>query len=272
MRNNKAPKVLIYDIETTPLLTYVWRLGEQVIYHHQLVKPWDKYNIICISYMWDTDIKAKTIHWDYKKQDSAKVVREFDKIIKKADIALGKNSDRFDVKHINAQRLIHNLPPLPQWMDYTDDVEKQIRKHFILPSYGLDYISKEFGMGGKVKMDFQDWVDILEKKNKKSFQKMCYYNRKDVEDTKAIWNKIKPYIKPKFNMSVFYGDIRCTNCGGQNVRKDGTRIKNQSTYQELYCKDHYGYAGRVLLNDKNIKLLEELKLNNKNANKLKVRP
>lgn len=132
----RKPRILFYDIETTPLLVYVWRLGEQVVRHHQLAKRGYRYGIICISYAWNDNKPPKVIHWDYDKQDSGRVIREFDKIIKQADISIGKNSDRFDVKHINTQRLLHNLPPLPEWMDYTDDLEKQIRKHFIFPSFG----------------------------------------------------------------------------------------------------------------------------------------
>ena len=203
---SKQPAVLFYDIETTPLVAYILRLGEQVVGHYLLVKGGEQYHIVCISYAWNDKKPARTIHWGYNEQDSGRVIKEFDEIIKKADVAIGKNSDRFDIKHINAQRFLHNLPPLPQWADATDDVEKQLRKYFIFPSYSLDYISKELGLGGKVKMEFQDWVDIVEKRSRASFRKMCSYNRKDVEDTRAIWERIQPHVKPKFNMATFYGD------------------------------------------------------------------
>jgi len=243
--NEKKPKVLFFDIETSPLLIYVWRLGEQVIYPHQIAKQGSAYKIICISYAWDDGKPVKTIDWGFKEQDTAKVVREFDKIIKQADVAIGKNSARFDEKHINAQRFLQNLPPLPQWTQYTDDLEKQMRKHFIFPSYSLDYISKELGLGGKMKMEFSDWIDIVEKKNEKSFQKMLSYNRKDVADTRTIWNKIKPHVKPRFSQATYYGDFRCTHCGGQDLKKNGIRYSGKTAYQEFFCRTHGGYAGRA---------------------------
>jgi len=245
--DEKKPKILFYDIETKPLLVYVWRLGEQVVYHHQLAKLSNGYGIICVSYAWNDNSRAKTIDWGYKAQDTAKVVREFDKIIKQADISIGKNSDRFDMKHLATQRMLNNLPPLPEWAGCTDDLEKQLRKHFIFPSYSLDYISKELGLGGKVKMEFQDWVNIVEKKNEQSFQKMCKYNRKDVEDTRALWNRLQPHITPKFNQATFYGDFRCTNCGSQDLKKDGVRHSGKTSYQVYFCKTHAGYAGRVII-------------------------
>lgn len=243
----KKPKILFYDIETKPLLAYIWRLGEQVVYHSQLAKWGYRYDIICISYAWNDGKPAKVIHWDYDKQDSSRVIKEFDKIIRQADITIGKNSDRFDIKHINSQRLIHDLPPLPQWMNYTDDLEKQIRKHFVFPSYSLDYISKELGLGGKLKMEMQDWVDIVEKRSRASFQKMLKYNRKDVEDTRTLWNRIQPHVTPKFNMATFYGDFRCINCGGTDLKRNGIRYKGKTVYQEFFCRDHKGYAGRMVI-------------------------
>jgi hypothetical protein len=74
-------------------------------------------------------LPAKTINWGWHKQDTASVIEKFDKIIKQADITIGKNSDRFDVKHINTQRFLAGLPALPEWASITDDVEKQLRKH-----------------------------------------------------------------------------------------------------------------------------------------------
>lgn len=241
------PRILFYDIETKPLLAYIWQLGEQVVRHPQLATGGDSHGIICISYAWNDGKPAKTIDWGYEAQDTGRVIRAFDKIIKQADMTIGKNSDRFDVKYINTQRLIHNLPPLPEWMDYTDDLEKQVKKYFTFPSRSLDYISKAMGLGGKVKMEFQDWIDIVEKLSRQSFEKMLRYNRKDVEDTRTLWDKLQPYIKPNLNMATFYGDFRCTNCGSQDLKKDGIRHKGMTTYQTFFCKSHNGYAGRMVI-------------------------
>lgn len=241
----KKVKILFYDIETKPLSAYIWRLGKQVVNYRQLMKTNRRYGIICIAYAWNDGKPTKVIDWGYDEQDSGKVIEEFDKIIKQADITIGKNSDSFDTKHINTQRLLHGLPPLPDWINHTEDVEKQLRKHFIFPSYGLDYVAEELGLGGKDKMEMQDWIDIVEKTSEKSFRKMSKYCKNDVEKTRTMWNRIRPYVKPKFNMATFYGDFRCANCGSKNIRKDGVRTTSKTTYQQFYCRDHRGYAGRA---------------------------
>ncbi len=276
---NKKPKILFYDIETTPILTWNWRLGDQTVRHGQLVdftdlvkyvlsktnidrrskkelatiadsefdKRFNYTDIICITYCWNDGKKAKSLDWGYKEQDSSHMITEFDKLVKKADVTIGKNSDRFDVKHINTLRMLHNIYPLPDWAMYTDDLEKQMRKHFNLPSNSLDYFSNLMDIGGKVKMEFQDWIDICLQLKKKSFDKMIRYGKKDVEDTRHLWNRVSGYITPKYNVAKHYGGLRCTYCGSDKIHKNGTRRKGQTTYQRFECNDHGGYAGRCVI-------------------------
>ena len=243
------PKILFYDIETTPLKAWIWRCGKQAVRHGQLVDGHDQYNIICITYCWNDDRPAKALHWDYDEQDSSEMVEKFDQIIRTADVTIGKNSDRFDVKHINTRRMLSGLPGLPEWSMYTDDLEKQMRKHFYLPSYSLDYFSELLGFGGKIKMEFSDWIHIVEQtrgEGKKRFKKMIEYGKKDVEDTRAIWNHCEKHFTPKYNHAAGGGDV-CKHCGSSEIHKNGTRRSGSSIYQSFFCMEHGGYAGRAVI-------------------------
>lgn len=239
------PKILYYDIETTPMRVWTFRLGKQHVNHKQIVDG-DKVDIICITYCWDKG-PAMELNWNYNKQDSSKMIKAFDKIVKEADITIGQNSDNFDVKHINTQRLLHKLPPFPEWADCTDDTLKQLRRHFKFPSSSLDYISSVLGFGGKVKMCMQDWIDIVEKNKNglKSFNKMIKYGKKDVVDTRKVFKVLKPYIKPKFNMATFTQTFCCTNCGSKDIRKKRISIAGKTRYQNFYCNSHRGHAGKA---------------------------
>lgn len=247
---NKKPRILFYDIETKPIAAYIWSLGKQVVRHGQLIKGLDQYDIICITYCWNDNKPAKSLDWNYKKQNSKQMISEFDKLIKMADITIGKNSDSFDVKHINAQRFLHGLKPIPDWIRYTDDLQKQLKKYFKFPSQRLDYVSSMLGYGGKIKMEFDDWINIVEKNKHgfKSFKKMIQYGKKDVEDTRAIWNKVSKYIEPKFNFSTYSNVLCCKTCGSKNIVQNGKRISGGCRYQTYLCKDHQGYAGRITIN------------------------
>ena len=248
MHKAGVPKILIYDIETSPLQAWIWRPGDQVVRHGQLVKgEFDNYNIICIAYAWLSGGPVKELHWDKKTHSSKKMIEEFDKIIRSADHSIGKNSDRFDVKMINTQRLLHNLPPMPEWLGSGDDLEKQMRKYFSLPSQSLDYISNMLGLGGKMKMEMQDWIDIVTRAPNadKQLAKMIKYGKKDVSDTRAIIKKVWPHVKPKLNMSVFTGAFVCKLCGSNNLHQDGFTRRTTGDYPKFHCRSHDGYAGRV---------------------------
>ena len=241
------PKILFYDIETAPLQAYVWSLGKQVVRHGQLVEGHSRYGIICITYCFNDGKKAKAIDWGYEEQDTKRVVEEFDKIVREydPDVIIGKNSDRFDNKHLNTVRMYYDLEPFPEFMDMTDDLEKQMRKYFYLPSNTLDYFSAEHELGGKIKMGFQDWIDIVERgeNGEKALAKMIKYGKKDIEDTRALWDMCKRHFKPKYNAATAQFGQACASCGSKDITKNGTRIKGKTRHQRFYCNEHGGHAG-----------------------------
>ncbi len=240
MHSNK-PKILYYDIETTPLKAYIWRLGDQVIRHDQLVPSASMYDIICITYCYNDGKPAKHLDWGYKKQNSKKMIEEFDALINDADIVIGKNNKSFDNRHINTQRMLHGLPGIGDWSKKTDDLQTQMKKFFgkALPSQSLDYISKLLGIGGKIKMELSDWIHILEKTNEDSFNKMIEYGKKDVEDTRAVWDRVAEYIDPKFSVkevaSKFAGHV-CRHCGSSKIQSRGSRMTTAGKVRRGQCQ------------------------------------
>lgn len=231
----------------------MWRTGKQVVRHGQLVEGSDQYNIICITYCWNDGKPAKALDWGFNEQSSAKMIEAFDKIIKQADVTIGKNSDSFDVKHINTQRMLHGLPGMPEWSLYTDDLQKQMKKHFYLPSYSLDYFSHMLGLGGKIKMEMSDWIHIVQKTpgyGRRALKKMVEYGKKDVEDTRTIWLHCERHFTPKLHHGHFTEGLACRNCGSNNLYPNGTRVLGTTKYQQYYCRDHHGYAGRQTFNKK----------------------
>jgi hypothetical protein len=243
------PKILFYDIETSPLKAWIWQCGQQYVGHKSLDKNHSMWGIICVTYCWNDGKPAKVIDWGFEEQSTGEVVRQFDEIIKQADFTIGKNSDKFDTKMINANRMFAGLPGLPQWTKYTDDLEKQMRRYFRLPSQSLDYLSGQLGLGGKIKMEMQDWIDIVEKNSNgvKSLKKMIKYGKKDVEDTRTLWNKLSQHFDSKWNQAIFQGDVlacKYADCGSTNLHRDGIRQSGKTKYQGWECADCKRYAGR----------------------------
>lgn len=256
MNKKKTGKVLFYDIETTPLQAWVWKLGKTVLRHDQLVSNRNRYDIICMAYCWDDGKPAQVIGWDFEEQNSSVIIETFDSLLSQAETVIGKNSNRFDNKHMNTLRMYFEKSGRPDWIRYTDDLEKQMRKYFYLPSYSLDYFSQQLGFGGKVKMELSDWIHICEQTPKegiKRYNKMLKYCKKDIEDTRAIWDycskhfetRIRDTKHVKFDRKDSWpAEIVCKTCGSTNLTFNGTRTSGESVYDTFRCNDHHGYGGR----------------------------
>lgn len=281
MTSTQKPRILFYDIETFPLGVDVFRLGKQVLRPNQLQRGRDRYDIISIQYLWGHEKKPHNLMWVGTEPSSEGIVKAFDEQVVEADILIGKNSDSFDSKHINTLRMLHGLPPMPDWglPKTRDDLQKQIRQHFYLPSYSLDYLCTMLFDSGKDSMEFQDWIDIrnykevceLEERDIQDIQEICRtlyksseleitkngiaalkkmdkYGVKDVVDTAKAWKKVEPYIKPKLNMSTFLGHqdgnyLRCKNCGSEAIVKNGTDLRSATPLQKFHCNKCDTQAG-----------------------------
>lgn len=234
MSKKKEPMILFFDVETLPLKTFIWQPGTQYVGHKNLLPSHSMWGLICIQYAMN-DGPVKVLRYD-KHGGTVGMIKAFDKLVLKADIVLGKNSDRFDIKMLNSMRALLKIKPIVGWEKYTEDLEKQMRRYFRLPSQSLDYISKQLGVGGKVSMEMKDWIAIsnykeladlkaegvdthalkivsrhlfkdtatnVAKDGKIALNKMCTYGAKDTEDTRILWNYLKDHFDPKFNHAVY---------------------------------------------------------------------
>lgn len=238
-------RILFYDIETTPLKAWIWSTGEQRVTPGQLVDGFSMYDVISFSWSWSDEETVHSMDWG-PDRNSLKIIEKFDELAESADVIIGKNNSRFDDKIMVFLRMKHGLPGRPEFEYRTDDLEKHVRKRFRLPSYTLDYISKILGLEGKQPMNLSDWIGIMERNDTQLLEKMKEYNRKDVSDTKFIWNYLVTHFVPKVKEKAQEkGDMVCMTCGSSDLTKNGTRVYAATRYQEYRCKAHNGYAGRL---------------------------
>ena len=187
-------KLLTYDIETSHMLVRTFYIGSKVsIFHKQIKKP---SQVISIQYKWATDKHAKYLVWDKvdtNEFDDSNMLKEFStNILPNADIIVGQNNDRFDFTTLNERAKALKLEILDQKPSI--DILKLSRKSFRAASHKLDFRSQQQGLGGKITMVDDDWVDI-EERGVSPTKKMIPYGLKDVEDTeKVMWNEL-PYYK-----------------------------------------------------------------------------
>lgn len=246
----KKPRILVYDIETSPVRAWTFRVGYDIDIEYDQVVDGDRFNIICIGWKWLDDKKVHCLDWGCRKQDSEQMISKFTKIIEKADLAIAHNGDKFDLRQINTQRLIAKKPPI-SWPT-TEDTLKQFKKHFYFPSYKLDYIAKLLLGEGKGKMVFKDWKDIVQYKDPDALEKMIKYCKRDVSITARCFKRAMAFFKPKIHAGIVKDNDKetCPRCGGKGSRSKGHMFTLAAKYRKRQCKScfHIFRGARLKLN------------------------
>jgi len=228
---NKKPKILLYDIETSLSVVATFSLFNQYIGHENILQDW---NILSAAWKWLGEKRVHSIHvWDDVENDK-EVVKALAAAISEADIIVGHNSAKFDLKKLNTRLLYHRLPPLDKRVLQIDTL-KAARKHFAFTSNRLDYLGEYLGIGGKKPTPNGLWRDIL-KGNKRKIMEMVAYNKHDVSPLlEGVYTAMRPYIDHP-NMGGFFDDGRehCPNCGSDKIHKHDKRPTKAGALNQRY--------------------------------------
>jgi uncharacterized protein YprB with RNaseH-like and TPR domain len=97
-------KILLLDIETTPMQVYAWGLWDQNISIDQIIKSSE---MLCFGARWlgEKKVVFKSVHHDGKQA----MLEELHKLMNEADLLVGWNSAAFDHKHINREFLENGI-------------------------------------------------------------------------------------------------------------------------------------------------------------------
>lgn len=157
-------------------------------------------------------------------------------LMSEADALCHYNGNKFDLPILNQEFLFHELPP-PDPSE-SIDLLKTARSRFRLPSNKLDYVAKRLGVGGKVKhRGMELWRDCMDGDDA-AWRVMERYNKQDVRLLEKVYNALTPWIVHHPNLSLYKDDNRpaCTNCGSNNVRREGFRHTKTHTYPRYQCR------------------------------------
>lgn len=251
------PKILVLDIETSPMEAYVWGVFDQNIGINQIKE--DSY-IIAWAAKW-LDSKEMIYADSRSSKDLSKnkaMIKQIWKLMDEAHIVVGQNSKRFDVKRLNAEFLRHDLDPPSSYRQM--DTLTMSKKNFAFPSFKLEYMTSRFCAKHKKSSHkefsgFELWRECLAG-NKKAWQQMEDYNKKDVLSTEEYFNKIKKWDN-SINFSVYSdSEDNICKCGSKEFKKNGFKFSNSGKYQRLKCIK----CSSELRDKKNLLSKEKIKL------------
>jgi DNA polymerase elongation subunit (family B) len=233
------PKVLYFDLETSPMLAAVFSLYKPVISIQQIK---EHSRIICWSAMWQG---SKRVLFDSEyHSDYITMLTGIRDLLDEADIVVGYNSDSFDIPWVNEQFTEAGLE-LPSPYNKVD-IYKVNKGNLYLASRKLDYMAQRLMGESKVTHSgIKMWMDAIWGNDEEKAKAWRTFKRYAIQDTKllpGLHKKMLPFIR---NVNVaLYGDsfIACTHCGSDNIQRRGYRHTNAGVFQRYQCNDCRSYS------------------------------
>lgn len=236
----KEPKILFIDIETSPIVAYTW--GPK--WETNIIEFIEQSQILCFSAKWFNGpqrTKGLIDYKGYKKNilDDKEIVQDIHSLLDEADIVVTQNGISFDHKVINARLIKHGfMPPSPYKMV---DTKVEAKRYLKLPSYGLDDMGEYFDLGRKLSHEgFNLWQKCMAG-DKKAWNLMKKYNAQDVLLTEKLYLKIRPFMRSHPNFSVYNDKNACPKCGSNKVQARGYAVNSTMMYQRAQCMSCGGW-------------------------------
>jgi RNase_H superfamily len=236
MKKNNAPKILFLDIETAPMLAYVWQLFDVNVGLNQIHKDW---HLLSFAAKWKD--RKEVFYADQRNQkdiaDDKSLMEKIWKLLDSCDVLVGQNIKAFDRKKINARFLAHGMtPPSSYKMIDTLSIAK---KNFALTSSKLEYMSSNFNTKFKKQSHkkfpgFVLWTECL-KGNLEAWDEMKKYNIYDVLATEELYNKLAPW-EPAINFSIYSNALDHTcSCGNKTFKNKGYAYTSSGKFKRYLC-------------------------------------
>jgi len=235
-QKDKLPKILIFDIETSPSISYTFgRFKYNIAYDQVEQEPmmltWSA------KWLYSTEVMSdKLTPEEVLNVTDYRIVKSLWNLMEKADIVVAHYGDGFDVPMMNTRAILNGLPPYSHTKSI--DTKKIASGTFKFPSNKLDALAKYFGIPGKIDTEFQLWIDCIKGKED-ALEEMRVYNVQDVEVLEEIYLILRPYIKSHPNIGVYMNsDVRgCSACGSTHIHEtDKYQYTNTGKYKLWRCE------------------------------------
>lgn len=232
-------KILHLDIETAPNTVHVWGLWNVNVSIKQVL---NSSHTLCWAAKWEGD---KRVMFNSVQESSRKVmIREIYELINQADAVVHFNGNRFDMPTLNKEFVLLGMTPPATYRNI--DLYSACKRAFRFPSFKLDYIVNELGIGGKVNhKGHQLWIECMrlagvsEAEYLSAWRIMKRYNKQDVNITQALYRRILPWIQGHPNWNAYNDDgvTVCVNCGGDRIHRKAMHHTAVFMYKRYRCAD-----------------------------------
>jgi DNA polymerase elongation subunit (family B) len=233
------PKILIFDVETAPILGYVWNLFDQNIALNQIKSDW---HLLSWSAKWLGEKKVMYMDQRGAKDvsDDRKILAKLWELLDEADVVLTQNGKKFDVRKVNARFILQGFRP-PSPYRHIDTLQLA-KKHFGFTSNKLAYMSEKlctkFKKSEHKKFPgFELWKACLAG-NIQAWKEMEHYNKQDVLSLEELYLKLAPWGTGGVDLSV-HDDLQAPicNCGSIRLQSRGYAFSSVGKFKKYQCQE-----------------------------------
>lgn len=230
-------KILLMDIETAPILGYVWGIWDQNVALNQIKQDWF---ILSWAAKWLGDPPGKMMYADNRGvkniEDDSNLLKGIWKLLDEADVIITQNGKSFDQKKLNARFIMNGMKP-PTSFQHIDTL-RIAKKNFAFTSNKLEYMTDKLNTKYKKLKHakyagFALWKACLAG-DKNAWKEMEKYNKYDVLALEELYNKLIPWEKTTFNVHTDDYDHVCT-CGNKKFTKNGYGYTAMGKFQRYVC-------------------------------------
>lgn len=244
-RFNKAeqldqPKVLIFDIETAPMLGYVWGLWDNNVSLNMIHSDW---YVLSWSAKWLGDKPEDVMYMDQRNEknmeDDSRILKAIWKLLDEADVVVTQNGIKFDRKKLNARFVLNGMQP-PSSYKHIDTL-RIAKKHFAFTSNKLEYMTnklcKKYKKLSHAKFSgFEMWKECLAG-NVEAWDEMEKYNKYDVLSLEELFYIIEPWDN-SINFNLYHNETdHVCKCGSTELVKNGFYYTSAGKFQKYRCKN-----------------------------------
>ena len=256
----QGPRILIFDLETSPELGYVWGRFKQFLAPVQVEQ---RSYLLTWSAKWlgEKEVMADAINnyrqteTKYGQEDDLEVVTSIWHLLDECDVAVAHNGLRFDFPYLNSRFAYHGLGmPSPY---KAVDTCKIAKKYFRFPANSL----KELGIylnidTPKLDTDFQLWIDCMHGV-RGAWDYMVEYNKFDVKLLEEVYLRIRPYDKSHPNLALYYEGDEVRNPTSGEIVTGVVEGKLAYTSQSAFPV-YQGEDGHMFRSSKRVKSVKQV--------------
>lgn len=221
------------------------------------VTPW---YILCFSYQW---FGQKTVHavalpdfpeYVVDREDDSALLTKLAGLLDEADVVVGHNADRFDIRKVNARLAINDMPAPSTYQ--TIDTLKVARRHFAFNSNRLDDLGQVLNVGRKAShTGFGLWKGCMQG-DPASWTVMKKYAKQDIRLLVAVYERLRPWMRSHPSLNMLAGESsHCPTCNAEpvNLKRRGFQYSKVNIYQRWQCHACGSYCrsriSKLVIND-----------------------